>query len=95
MPAIDTVEQTITNFEGFKIKFLYLDGSDVRGDLRDIPQYNGYSNKAADTMTVTAWIERRFKSSYPEFRVVVLDAGGNPVHGQTKLSTVRATYNNH
>lgn len=95
MPTIDTVEEKIKNFEGFKVKFLYLDGSDVRGDLRDIPQYNGYSYKAADTMTVTAWIERRFKSSYPGFRVAVLDADDNPVHGRTKLSTVRATYHNH
>jgi acyl-coenzyme A synthetase/AMP-(fatty) acid ligase len=42
---------------------------------------------------VSEWKKGRFKKSYPGYDVDVLDADGEPAKGQTKLGTVRDTYN--
>lgn len=41
---------------------------------------------------MNGWKEKRFYQNYPGFEVDVLDGDGQPVTGQTKLATVRATY---
>jgi hypothetical protein len=41
---------------------------------------------------VETWKETRFRSSYPGFDVEVVDRRGNPVQGNTKLDTVRRSY---
>jgi hypothetical protein len=41
---------------------------------------------------VEAWKETRFRPSYPGFDVEVIDRRGNSVQGNTKLETVRRTY---
>ncbi|MDQ1519610.1 MAG: hypothetical protein QOI55_683 [Actinomycetota bacterium] len=97
MATVRHAEKTIFDVEGFKVRLLYSEpgrkrGRDVRGDREDVPAYR-YERAARDDFTVAAWIQKRFSRSYPGFDVEVLDRSGHPVHGRTKLATVRQTYN--
>lgn len=91
MPKVKNVEKKIWDIEGFAIRFLHGDGKDVHGGMANIPQY-GYVNAAKNDMTVAEWRAKRFQPSYPGFEVEVLDGNNEPLHGATKLSTVRDTY---
>jgi hypothetical protein len=44
------------------------------------------------TATVSEWKEQRFATVYPGKGCIVLYANGNGAPGQTRLSTVRETY---
>jgi len=96
MPTVEHVEDRIAKIEGFRVRFVRpADSSrrkDVRGDKRDMPQYDEYVNAAADKWTVATWIAKRFKPSYPGYDVEVLDASDHPVPGNTRLATVRDSY---
>lgn len=92
MSKVENVEKRIWNVEGFQVHVLYREGTNVRGDRTGLPQYQ-YQRAAADDITVAAWKETRFRASYPGFEVDVLDRRGNIVQGNTKLGTVRASYN--
>ncbi len=91
MPKVKRVEKQIWDIEGFAVTIRYEDGRDVRSDRRGLPPY-GYKRAAKGSMTVAQWKEARFKASYPGFDVDVLDGDGVPVHGGTRLQTVRASY---
>jgi hypothetical protein len=56
-----------------------------------LPQYS-YHRAAENDFTVENWKATRFRPSYPGFEVDVVDRRGNSVKGNTKLSTVRETY---
>ena len=92
MPKVKYVEKRIWDLEEFDVRILHLDGRDVRGDREDLPNYSRYERAAKNEMTVSEWKEKRFKPIYPGFEVEVLDGHGNPVHGATKLGTVRDSY---
>ena len=91
MSAVKNVERKIRRVEGFDVRILHLHGADVRSDRTGLPQY-GFRHAAADDYTVEHWKETRFRPSFPGFEVDVLDGRGRSVQGNTKLSTVRATY---
>lgn len=96
MATVRNVQRHIRRIEGFDVRFVYegpgpTSGRDVRDDRSGIPNYP-YVKAAADKRTVGAWIDTRFKASFPGFDVVVLDARGHPVNTRTKLATVRAAY---
>lgn len=92
MSKVENVEKRIWNVEGFQVNMLYREGTNVRGDRTGLAQYQ-YQRAAADDITVAAWKETRFHASYPGFEVNVLDKRGKVVAGNTKLATVRASYN--
>jgi hypothetical protein len=92
VPTIQRVERQIKAFEGFDVKFLHLDGRDVRGDLGGILGYSHYRRRAAETSTVRDWIETRFKPRYQGYDAVVFLGNGARAHGNTRLRTVRRTY---
>ena len=93
MPTVRQVERQIKAQEGFDVRFLHLDGRDVRGDLDRIPAYRGrYQRMAFNAASVTDWIENRFRPHYPGFGVAVLKADGSTAHGNYRLSTVRDSY---
>ena len=73
------------------MRILHLRGADVRGDRTGLPQYS-FRHAAADDMTVEHWKQTRFRLSFAGFGVDVLDGRGQSVQGNTKLSTVRASY---
>jgi hypothetical protein len=96
MPTVEHVERRIFEVEGFDVRLRYSGpgptrGRDVRGDRRNLPSY-GYRRAARGTDTVAAWVQGRFAKQYPGFAVDVLDVHRRPVHGQTRLESVRATY---
>jgi hypothetical protein len=89
--SVANIERRIKRIEGFKVRVLHLRGADVRGDRGGMPQY-GYHRAADSDITVETWKATRFRPSYPGFEVDVVDARGNSVQGNTKLGTVRETY---
>jgi hypothetical protein len=91
MSNVANVERRIARVEGFRVRVLHLRGADVRGDRSGMPQYN-YHRAADNDITVETWKATRFRPSYPGFEVDVVDARGNSVQGNTKLGTVRQTY---
>ena len=91
MSTIANVERKIRRVEGFKVRILHLRGADVRGDRMGLPQYP-FRHAADSDFTVERWKQTRFRSAFPGFEVHVLDRRGHSMQGNTKLSTVRASY---
>ena len=92
MPSIVRVESSIRKLEGFDVHFTReQDGKDVRGDKKNLPSYT-YDRAAPGRFSVTQWRDGRFRKSYPSYSVEILDGTGKPVHGRTKLTNLRATY---
>jgi hypothetical protein len=91
MSTVANVERRIRRVEGFAVRVLHLRGADVRGDRRGMPPYS-YHRAADNDITVENWKATRFRPSYPGFEVDVVDARGNSVQGNTKLGTVRESY---
>lgn len=91
MPKVENIEKRIRNIEGFDARFMK-DGKNVRGDMELVPHYENYERAAKNDITVKQWKDTRFVGKFPGFEVEVLDADGNAVNGNTKLSTVRETY---
>jgi hypothetical protein len=91
MSTIANVERKIRRVEGFDVRILHLRGADVRGDRAGLPQYP-FRHAAAGDITVEHWKETRFRPTFPGFEVDVMDGRGRSVQGNTKLSTVRASY---
>ena len=91
MAQVNSVENQIERVEGFAVRILWPDGRDVRSDKEGVPGYP-FERAAKDALTVFEWKQLRFQSTYPGYKVEVLDGHGNPVGGNTKLATVRATY---
>jgi hypothetical protein len=91
MATVRQLEGRIERIEGFRVQLLHPGGRDVRGDRANLPQY-GYERAASDGVNVRRWKDVRFTPSYSGWDVEVLDSDGNPAHGRTLLSTVRATY---
>ena len=91
MSTIANVERKIRRVEGFEVRILHLRGADVRGDRMGLPQYP-FRHAAAEDFTVTNWKSKRFQPHFPGFQVSVLDGRKHSVQGNTKLSTVRASY---
>lgn len=91
MIRVDTLERKIRQVEGFNVRVLWPDGTDVRSDYVGAKSYRCI-RAARDSWTVARWIRERFKHSNPQFDVEVVDGNGNPVSGRTSLRTVRKWY---
>lgn len=91
MPKIKNVERRIWEIEGFAVRFLYRDGTDVRGDKTGLPGYP-YERAASNDITVETWKNTRFRQVYPGYEIDVLDGYNSSVQGNTKLATVRQSY---
>ena len=92
MPKIENVERRIRKIEGFRVRFLYeKDRKDVRGD-KIVSRGYPYEHAASHDITVEAWKTNRFRQIYPGYDVDVLDRYNSSVQGNTKLATVRHSY---
>lgn len=91
MSRVKNVEKRMWDVEGFAVRILHPDGTDVRGDRMGLPQYP-YQRAAENDITVETWKATRFRPSYPGFEVDVVDGDGTSVQGNTKLRTVRESY---
>lgn len=87
MPKISVVEAKIRSVERFTVSF-YRNGTNVRGDKEDIPQYR-FFNAAPSSWTVSEWKSNRFNMCYPGYDVEVYTKSGTKAAGNMKLSTVR------
>lgn len=92
MSTIGNVERKIRRIEHFDVRFLYLGGTDVRSDKAGLPQYP-YEVAAAADITAATWKRTRFLPAYPGYDVKVVSADGTGVQGNTRLGSVRDTYN--
>jgi hypothetical protein len=88
---VAAIERRIQRVEGFRVRILYEDGRDVRGDRSDLHQYP-YERMMRNSANVREWIDSRFRSTYQGFDAKVVDAHDRKVHGNTLLGTVRDTY---
>lgn len=88
--TVKAVIEAIMTVEKFEVRILDSDGTPLAGQHGAEPY--GYSNAASKTWTVKHWRHSRFERKYPNWMVEVLDADGEPVHGKTLLSNVRAGY---
>jgi hypothetical protein len=91
LTSVGRVERAIRRVEGFEVRIKYLQGSDVRSDRTRMPFWP-YRVAAKDAWSVATWKLERFTPRYPGFVVDVLDAKRNRVRGQTRLRTVRESY---
>ena len=91
MVKVKSVEKKIWDVEGFDVNMKHPDGSNVRSDRTNFPQFDK-KRAAKNDMTVREWKDTRFGRQYPGYTVDVLDGDGEPVSGQTKLGTVRDSY---
>jgi hypothetical protein len=92
VPKIENVERRIRRIEGFRVRFLYeKDRKDVRGD-KIVSRGYPYEHAASNDITVEAWKNTRFRRVYPGYEIDVLDGGKSSVQGNTKLATVRHSY---
>jgi hypothetical protein len=89
MKLTKTVAEQIFEVEGFEVRFVSRDGSDIT--QRRVDDYR-YERAARHNWTVARWRDNRFTPNYPDFDVEVLAGDGRVVHGKTLLSTVRGTY---
>lgn len=90
MAKIKSIEKKIWDVECFDVTIRF-NGADVRDDKTGFPQYK-FERAAKNDMTVGEWKNNRFNQQYVGYDVDVLDGEGQPVAGQTKLGTVRDTY---
>jgi hypothetical protein len=89
--SVRYVEGQIWRVEHFRVAFLHPDGRNVRSDMEDLLSYP-FAKALADDRTVSDWIALRFHQQYRGFDVGVLYRDGSRAHGNTLLSTIRASY---
>jgi len=92
VPKIENVERRIRKIEGFRVRFLYeKDRKDVRGD-KIVSRGYPYEHAANNEWTVEKWKKDRFRQVYPGYEIDVLYRDKSSVQGNTKLATVRQSY---
>lgn len=91
MKSTKTVSETISDIEGFDVRFSANGADETDVARRRVDEYP-FRNAANRSWTVAKWRHKRFEPYYPEFEVQVRDGNGSSVHGKTLLSTVRASY---
>ncbi|MCK6437594.1 hypothetical protein [Rivihabitans pingtungensis] len=90
MTTLATRIRALSDLEGFDIQVF-----DHKGDAADLktnglPPYP-HERKAKGSTTVAEW-KGRFNKTYPNYSCEILEADGSVAHGNTKLESVRATY---
>jgi hypothetical protein len=91
MAKVGRVELRISQIEGFLVRIKHLGGADVRSDREGMPAWP-YERAAKDAWSVADWRRERFAVTYPGFNVDVLNGDGEAVPGQTRLESVRDSY---
>lgn len=82
----------ISELEGFDVAVLDANGAPVPTNENGWRRFN-YDRMARGTTTVAEWKANRFTAVYgPTYSCIVMNADGTEAHGNTRLSNVRATY---
>lgn len=91
---LKNLEKKMWTFEGFQVRLVHeKSGRDVRGDQRDVGNYN-YKRKAKDNLTVTEFVEGRLKNRFEKlgWKGQVVCGDGSTAHGGKLLKNVRDSY---
>jgi hypothetical protein len=91
MTMLATRMRELADLEGFDIQVLDANGAVVDPTRNGLPRFD-FDRKAKGSMTVTEWKDGRFKPTYAGYDCRVLNGDGTEAHGNTKLESVRATY---
>ncbi len=93
MTTLATRRREVALLEGFEIE-VWHNGTKVDDKKQGFPSYeDAFSNKLKDAATVAEWKVTRFNKVFKDHTCRVLNGDGRPAHGNTELSTVRASYN--
>jgi hypothetical protein len=91
---LKNLEKKMWDVEGFQVRLVHKkSGRDVRGDLRDVGNYNA-QRKAKGSLTVNDFIEGRLKRRFDKFgwKGQVVCGDGSTAHGGKLLKNVRDSY---
>jgi len=95
MTTVQTRTREIGDKEGFDIIVVTATANGRRVDPAKNGVLNGgypFEKKLKGTKTVSDWTKERFERTYPGYSCEVLKADGKVAPGNTKLETVRKTY---
>jgi hypothetical protein len=82
----------IADKEGFDITDIKMSGKILRITKNGLMGKYDFDKKMKGSKTVNKWIKERFEACYPGYSCNVLNGDGTVAKGQTKLETVRKTY---
>ena len=91
MTTLATRVRQLADLEGFDIEVLDAAGNTADLKTNGLPRYN-FERKARGSTTVADWKQTRFGQTYSHYSCRVLNADGSEAHGNTRLETVRASY---
>jgi len=91
MTMLATRVRELENLEGFEVEVYDTSGAAIDMRQNGLPRYP-FEKKAKGDMTVSEWRTKRFATTWPTLTVRVLYGGGTEAQGNTKLSTVRESY---
>ncbi len=93
MTTAATRIREIAELEGFEVEILDNAGNPVDPATQGLPSYSrNFEKKAKSDWSISEWEEKRFKKVFPGYRAKVLKDNGNAANGNTKLQTVRESY---
>lgn len=94
MTTVATRASEIYEIEGFSIEFLDSNGESLPAHKNGLvgSYLKVFEKRSKGAWTVNEWKEKRFSTVYPNYSVNVLKEDGSIAAGQTKISTVRETY---
>jgi hypothetical protein len=93
MTTAATRIREIAELEGFEVEILDSSGNLINPAMQGLPSYSRtFEKKAKSSWTVAEWVENRFAKVFPGYRVKVLFDDGKVASGNTKLQTVRESY---
>ena len=91
MTTLATRMRALGDLEDFDVEVIDKDGKVVDPKKNGFAKFD-FEKRAKGSTTVNDWKEKRFKKTYPGYDCRVLQADGTEAHGNTKLETVRGTY---
>jgi len=81
----------LAELEGFDVEVVDEKGESVDLKTNGFQRFN-YDRRAKSSMTVTEWKQTRFQTTFVGYTCQVLNGDGTAAHGNTKLESVRQSY---
>ncbi len=91
MTTLATRMRLLGDLEGFDVEVVDRDGQVVDPKTNGFAKFD-FEKRARGSITVSDWKDTRFKKTYPGYDCRVLQADGSEARGNTKIATVRGTY---
>jgi hypothetical protein len=91
MTTLATRMRELGDLEGFDVAVVTKEGTPVPTNTNGFAKFD-YDRMSKSETSVSEWKTKRFYKSYPGYDCVVINADGSEAHGNSKLTSVRATY---